>query len=135
MNIKTEGTLHEAIKAYMDHLRAEGKKERTLYTYGKDVEQIEAFFGADRKISTILTPHVGKFFKSDLLLKLHNGSDRATPTVEKTKRVLRMFLVWARETARIDTLPLPKNTPMGRNREHQDDHDTAAPAAALPSGS
>ena len=39
-------TLHQAAQAYLEHLRTQGKKERTLYTYGKDFEQIEAFFGA-----------------------------------------------------------------------------------------
>ncbi len=28
-------TLHDAAQAYLEHLRGEGKKERTLYTYGK----------------------------------------------------------------------------------------------------
>ena len=86
-------TLHQAAQAYLEHLRTQGKKERTLYTYGKDFEQIEAFFGAERKLSSVLIPHVGKFFKSDALLKLPNGRERSAPTVEKTKRVLRMFLI------------------------------------------
>jgi len=88
-------TLHQATQAYLEHLRSQGKKERTLYTYGKDFEQIEGFFGSERKLSAILTPHVGKFFKSDALLKLPSGRERSQPTVEKTKRVLRMFLIWA----------------------------------------
>ena len=108
-------TLHEAAKAYIEHLQTQGKTERTLYTYGKDFEQIEAFFGAERKLTGILVPHVGKFFKSDALLKLSSGKERAKPTVEKTKRVLRMFLIWAKETGRIDKLPLPKGTSMGRS--------------------
>jgi len=110
-------TLHEAAKAYIEHLRTQGKTERTLYTYGKDFEQIETFFGAERKLPSILTPHVGKFFKSDALLKLLNGKKRAKPTVEKTRRVLRMFLIWAKETGRIDKVPLPKDTPMGRSQK------------------
>jgi site-specific recombinase XerD len=77
-------TLHQAAQAYLEHLRTQGKKERTLYTYGKDFEQIEAFFGAERKLSSVLIPHVGKFFKSDALLKLPNGRERSAPTVEKT---------------------------------------------------
>ena len=116
-------TLHEAAQAFLEHLRAQGKTERTLYTYGKDFEQIEAFFGAERKLSAILTPHVGKFFKSDALLKLPNGRERSKPTVEKTKRVFRMFLIWANETGRIDKLPLPKDTPMGRSLKKGDQND------------
>jgi hypothetical protein len=118
-NIMSE-TLHEAAKAYIEHLRTQGKTERTLYTYGKDFEQIEAFFGTERKLTSILVPHVGKFFKSDALLKLSSGKERAKPTVEKTKRVLRMFLLWAKETDRIKKLPLPKGTPMGRSMKKGD---------------
>ena len=118
-------TLHEAGQAYLEHLRSQGKKERTVYTYGKDFEQIEAFFGADRKLKSILAPHVGKFFRSDALLKLASGKERAEPTVKKTMRVLRMFLVWAHETGRIEKLPLPKGTIMGRSvkKEGNPQHD------------
>ena len=112
-------TLHEAAQAYLEHLKGEGKKERTLYTYGKDLEQIEAFFGVDRKLTGILAPHVGKFFRSDALLKLPSGKERSRLTVEKTKRVLRMFLIWAHETGRIDKLPLPKGTAMGRSAKKE----------------
>ncbi len=104
-------TLHEAAKAYIEHLRTQGKTERTLYTYGKDFEQIEAFFGAERKLTSILTPHVGKFFKSDALLKLPSGKERAKPTVDKTKRVLRMFLIWPKIPAALKNCPCPKGHP------------------------
>jgi hypothetical protein len=93
---------------YLEHLKSEGKSERTLYTYTQDAKQIIGFFGAERKLTSILTPHVGKFLKSDALLKLPNGAERAEPTVRKTVRVLRMFLVWARDNGYIEKLPLPK---------------------------
>jgi site-specific recombinase XerD len=114
-------TLHQATQAYLKHLKNQGKKEATLFTYGKDLQQIETFFGADRKLSAILPAHVGRFFKSDVLLKLPSGKNRAKPTVEKTIRVLRMFLIWAKETGRINKLPLPKDTPMGRSSSKEDD--------------
>ena len=60
-----------------------------------------------------------KFFRSDALLKLPSGKERSQPTVEKTKRVLRMFLIWAHETGQIDKLPLPKGTAMGRNAKKE----------------
>ena len=128
-------TLHEAGQAYLEHLKSQGKKERTVYTYGKDFEQIEAFFGADRKLKGILAPHVGKFFRSDALLKLASGKKRAEPTVKKTIRVLRMFLVWAKETGRIDKLPLPKDTPMGRSVKKEGDPQHDDERASAPAGS
>jgi IS30 family transposase len=41
---------------------------------------------------------------------------RAKPTVDKTVRVPRMFLVWAQGTGRTASLPLPKDMPMGHSR-------------------
>ena len=111
----SEITLGQAMTDYLEHLKAAGKGERTIYTYSRDAEQIIGFFGADRKLTSILTPHVGKFLKSDALLRLPNGSERAQPTVRKTVRVLRMFLVWVRDNGYIDTLPLPKDVPLGRD--------------------
>ncbi len=114
-------TLHDAAQAYLEHLQKQGKREATIKTYGRDFEQIETFFGADRKLTTIRIPQVGKFMKSDVLLKLPSGKKRAEPTIQKTKRVLRMFLVWATETGSIDKLPLPKDTPMGRSLKQGED--------------
>ena len=132
-----ETTLHDAAQAYLEHLKSTGKSEATIYTYGKDFELIEGHFGADRKLTAILPAHVGKFFKSDTLLKKPSGEDRAKPTTDKTKRVFRMFLVWAKEQGHIDSLPLPKDTPMGRSAkkagkpvaaEHTQQAEQPAPA-------
>lgn len=118
-----ERTLGQAMAEYLEYLKADGKSERTIYTYGQDAKQITSFFGAERKLSAILVPHVGKFFKSDALLKLPNGNERAEPTVRKTVRVMRMFFVWALDMGYIDKLPLPKpavsklegDVPVGRS--------------------
>jgi len=111
----TEITLHDAAEAYLAHLKTEGKSEATVYTYRKDVELIESFLGKDRQLAKIIPANVGKFFKSDTLLKKPSGAERAKNTTDKTKRVLRMLLVWAKEQGYIDSLPLPKDTPMGRS--------------------
>ncbi len=116
-------TIHEAAQAFLDHLRAQGKKERTLYTYGKDFQIIESFFGAEKPLASIRTPQVGKFFKSDHLLRMPSGKERAKPTLDKTVRVLRMFLVWAKETGRLAELPLPRDTPMGHSRKKEQGDD------------
>ena len=44
-------TLHDAAQTYIEYLRTQGKKERTLYTYGQDFKQMEAF-----SISKLLEP-------------------------------------------------------------------------------
>jgi site-specific recombinase XerD len=127
---KVEGTLHEAIEEHLEYLKAQGKSERTIYTYGKDFEQVEAFFGPNRKLSAILVPHVGSFLKSDALLKMHNDKDRSEITVKKTVRVFRTFLVWAKEQGYIDKLPLPKDVQMGRSLMTQPEVNSAEPDPA-----
>ncbi|MHB1001455.1 MAG: hypothetical protein ACYC27_19625 [Armatimonadota bacterium] len=109
-------TLHDALQEYLNYLKAEGKSPRTLYTYTKDTDQIESYFGADKKLTSILIPHVSKFLKSNALLKLPSGKERSEPTVKKTIRVFRMFLVWALGKGYITKLPLPKDLPLGHSR-------------------
>jgi len=111
----TDKTLNEGLNEYLEHLKSQGKSERTIYTYSKDTEQIEAYFGPEKKLSAILIPHVAGFLKSDALLKLPSGKERSEPTVRKTVRVLRMFLFWAKEQGYIEKLPVPKDMPVGRS--------------------
>ncbi|MEN6521124.1 MAG: hypothetical protein ABFD46_08250 [Armatimonadota bacterium] len=124
-------TLQDALQEYLDHLKDQGKSESTLYTYNKDAEQIVSFFGADKKLTSILIPHVSGFLKSDALLKLPSGKDRSEPTVRKTIRVFRMFLVWALEQGYITNLPLPKEMPMGRSSTTRSEADDADNASAV----
>jgi hypothetical protein len=72
-------------------------------------EQIQAFFGPERLLTNILPVHVGKFYKSDELLRLLNGKDRALATVNKTRRVFKALMAYALDRGYIQALPLPKN--------------------------
>lgn len=129
----TDKTLHDTAQEYLAYLKENGKSERTLYTYAKDFEQIESYFGPDKKLSAILIPHVSGFFKSDALLKMHGDKDRSEITIKKTIRVFRMFLVWCLTRGYITKLPLPKETPMGNSLkskpEVSDAESNPAPAA------
>lgn len=112
----SEITLTKTTHDFIEHLRSLKKKERTLYTYRKDLDIVEAFFGKDRPITDIHSAQIGKFFKSNVLLKSPEGKERAERTITKTIRVFRMMMVWAKETGRVAELQLPKNTPMGYSR-------------------
>jgi site-specific recombinase XerD len=114
--MEKEVKLRDAIALYLEHLKAQGKNERTLYTYGKDLEQIQSFFGSERLVQSISLSLVGKFLKSDSLLKLPSGRDRAPQTVKKTMRVFRMLMIWLYEQGIISDLPLSRSYPMGRNQ-------------------
>jgi site-specific recombinase XerD len=126
----SQKTLHEAIEEHIDFLKSQGKSERTLYTYGKDLEQVESFFGSEKKLSAILVPHVSAFLKSDALLKMHGDKDRSEITVKKTVSVFRTFLIWAKECGYITKLPLPKDMPLGHSLKTDQEESDAEPDPA-----
>ena len=113
-------TLKQACEEFLEYLKTQNKAERSLYTYGKDLEQIRAFFGEEKELKKILIPHVGKFLKSDELLKKKGKDgellDRAKPTIDKTKRIFRMLMIWAREQGYIEHLPLPKELEVNKGK-------------------
>ncbi len=112
-------TMKEATDQYLAHLLAIGKNERTVYTYGKDLELAVEYFGEGRDISKILPVHVAAFFKADNVNKLirepkKEGEQRqerpkSPITITKTKRVFRMMLVFCKDQSWLDKVPLPKD--------------------------
>jgi len=108
-------TLSEAAVQYVEYLKHDGKSERTLYTYGKDIQQILAFFDPERVVGNMPLPLIGRFLKSDELLKLPNGQERAPQTVKKTIRVFRMFMQWLVQVGYLPEVTLPKSIPPGRD--------------------
>lgn len=109
-------TLSEATKQYLEFLQQDGKSDRTLYTYHRDLQQIQAFFGVERLIDNISLSLIGRFLKSDELLRLPNGQARAPKTVHKTIRVFRMFMQWLVYVAYLPEITLPKSIPLGRRK-------------------
>ena len=118
--MSTTITLSEATAQYLEHLKTQGKSERTLYTYGKDIQQILAFFGPERLVENMPLGLIGRFLKSDDLLKLPNGKERRPQTVNKTIRVFRMFMQWLVQLAYLTELNLPKSIPLGRSIKQTD---------------
>lgn len=109
-------SLKTAAAAYLKSLESSGKSTRTLYTYGKDLEQVKNFFGPERLLPSILKVQVGKFYKSPELLQKPDRTTRAKASLTKTIRVFRMFMLWAYQEGYIQALPLTKDTPMGRSQ-------------------
>lgn len=113
-------TFHQARLAYLHHLENQGKSPRTRYTYGKDLEQIVAFWGSEKPITHLSLPLIGKFLKSPELRLLADGSPRADRTVQKTIRVLRMLIEFCIEQGWLNPILLPKTIKLGRSKVFQD---------------
>ena len=119
----SQTTLKEAGPKYFNHLQAAAKNQRTVDTYRRQFDVITGFFGEGKKLTAIRPADVGRFLKSDHLLKKPNGKERAEPTVKQIVRVLRMFLEWAQAQGMVETLPFPKDAMPKRRRKQEDNAD------------
>jgi len=113
-------TLKGAAPQFIEHLRAAGKKEQTLRTYGTALEVVAGFFGEGKSLKAIRPADVGRFLKSDALLKKPNGKERAQPTVDQIVRVLRMLLEWAQAQGHVTAVAFPKDALPKRRRKQQE---------------
>ena len=103
-------TLKTAVEKYMAHLEAEGKTERTRYTYGKDLDLALQHFGEEKNLAKLIPAQVAGFFKSDLVTKVpKSGREKSPITITKTLRVFRQMLVFCRDQGWIEKLPLTKD--------------------------
>jgi site-specific recombinase XerD len=101
--------LKDATQEYLQTLAATDKSPRTLYTYGKDLQQLMAFFGEETPLERLTLAWMGKFLRSPELLEIpQSGKRRAEQTVAKTRRVVRQFLLWAQARGYLAHNPLPR---------------------------
>ena len=106
---KQETTLKQAAEAYLESLAAGGTKASTVNVYRRSLDLAIAHFGEERKVNSILVPHVGKFYASEAVNTLPSGRPRAELTVRQIKRVFRQCLEFAKEQGWISkNLPIPK---------------------------
>ena len=118
-------TLKDAVPQFLVHLRTAGKNERTARTYGNALHVVIGFFGEGKSLKAIRPADVGRFLKSDALLKKPNGKERAKPTVDQIIRVLRMLLEWAQGEGHVPTVAFPKAALPKRRRRQQEAADAA----------
>ena len=100
-------TLKEAIPEYVKVLEEKGKSKSTRYTVNLDLNYLLNFLGEKKELKNILTVHIAKFFKSDVVNK-SKDKPRSIHTINQIKRITRQFLVWCKEQGFIDVLPLTK---------------------------
>jgi site-specific recombinase XerD len=103
-----QGELVEKVNQFLDYLRENGKKEKTLYTYGKDMELLIQHFGNGKKIDKITKPLMGGFLKSNLVNKTTSGRDKSAITIKKTKRVVSQFFDFLTLQNVMTDSPMPK---------------------------
>jgi hypothetical protein len=65
--------------------------------------------GKDTKLADVTPARVLDYFVSDRVMRTKSGVEKAPPTFKKTRRVLRLALVWAADAGLIERAPLPED--------------------------
>jgi hypothetical protein len=101
-------TLADLSAAYLAALEAKGTSIMTRASYQADLGVALKTLGETTKVSAITARKVQNFFESDVVVKTRTGKAKAMPTILKTRRVLRLALVWANEAGWIAEAPIPE---------------------------
>ncbi len=118
INLPEPVTIKSVAEAYIDHLTLGKTKPSTIRVYDKSLQLALAYFGADRRIDSILVPHVGKFFSSNMANFQENGKPKAEATKKQIRRVFRQMMEFAQTYHLICKLPIP-NSELQHARQKQ----------------
>jgi len=101
-------TIAELAEGYLTNLEVIGKGRGTVFSYSIELKAAMRTLGTDTKVCKLTTKKVKDYFESDQVTKTRNGTPKAKPTVDKTRRVLRLALAWAEEQGIIEKAPIPE---------------------------
>lgn len=106
-------TIYSAALDWLDHLHRKEYKDHTVTVYGREIKKMYEYYGAYRHVTSITPKGVEMFLKSNPLLKGAKDQPLAKQTIDRTIRVYKHFLIWARKTGLIESNPWPKDQANG----------------------
>jgi site-specific recombinase XerD len=107
---KPTWTLTETALAYLESLKAARKSESTINAYAADLDLATEVLGAETPIAAITPADVERFNESEPVLRTKSGRDKAQPTIDRSRRVLRLALTFAEQQGAIDAAPIEAKT-------------------------
>jgi hypothetical protein len=104
-------TLADVAAGYLTHMEEAGKSDGTVSSYRMELKTATSELGEETPVADLTTERVREYFESPRVTKLRSGKAKAKPSIDKTRRVLRLALVWAAERGIVATAPIPELTP------------------------
>jgi len=106
MTTNMTGTLADLAAAYIAHLENAGKSTGTLFSYSMELRTACAELGAETPLSDLTPDHVAAYYACDRVTKTRDGRPKASVSIAKTRRVLRLALEWAAKRRMMKAAPL-----------------------------
>jgi hypothetical protein len=104
-------TLADIAAGYLAHMEEAGKSDGTISSYRMELKTATSELDDETPIADLTVERVQEFFDSPRVTKLRSGKSKAKPSIDKTRRVLRLALCWAAERGIIAQAPIPEPTP------------------------
>ncbi len=101
-------TLADLAAAYAVQMEEDGKSGGTIASYGMELRVAMDELGETTPLADLTPERVAEFYNSKRVTKLKSGKAKSQLSVDKTRRVLRLALVWAAERGIIAKAPLPE---------------------------
>jgi site-specific recombinase XerC len=104
-------TLMDLAYAYFAHMEEAGNSEGTIASYKMEYRTAMAELGEKTPLADLTPEKIEAYFKSKRVTKLRSGKNKSQLSIDKTRRVLRLALVWAAEREFVAKAPLPEAEP------------------------
>jgi hypothetical protein len=101
-------TLADIAAGYLAHMEETGKSSGTIASYGMELRTAMADLGEATPVADLTIERVHEYFTSKRVTKLRSGKNKSQLSIDKTRRVLRLALVWAAERGIVATAPIPE---------------------------
>ena len=107
-SISSVATLADLAAAYAVQMENDGKSNGTIASYGMELRLAQDELGAETPLADLTPERVGEFYACKRVTKLRSGKNKSQLSIDKTRRVLRLALVWAAERGIIASAPIPE---------------------------
>ena len=105
--VHTGPTLNDVANGYLEAIEADDAGQGTLSSYKMELKIALRELGETTLLADLTAERVQAYFESDAVMKTRNGKPKAKPTFDKSRRVLRLALVWAQAAGLCDVAPVP----------------------------
>ncbi len=103
---KPTWTLTQVAIAFLESLRTAHKSESTINAYSADLDLAVEVLGAETPIAAITPADVERFNASQQVTTTKSGRAKAQPTIDRSRRVLRLALTFAEQQGAIEAVPI-----------------------------
>src|SRR5687768_1622526 len=104
----TSLTLANLSERYLAHMEDEGKSPGTCASYAMELKVVRDELGAETLVADLTPQRLAAFNESPRVTMLRSGRPKAKPSIDKTRRVIRLALAWATEAELVGTPTTPR---------------------------